>query len=178
MKENKEPDNVQDKKGSDNALKEFDIIKDGGLTIGDVEYFLEPQISIERFKRMNEFEIELSFATTFKKHYAGLKEVKSILNEARFVDAAVKLNDVLVGMHRVLDHSNHHPILKYCALILNTHNEDRKAFDEKIMDEKIKHWEEAGVPIMSFFSVALHTVNGLHPSLKDVFQNTSETIQK
>ena len=177
MEQKKKPENVQEKTGSDNALQEFDIIGSGEFLANGKTYFLEPQISIERFRKMNEFEIELSFATTFKKHYASLNELKKILNEARFLDSAVKLNDILLGMHRVMDANNHHPILKYCALILNTHEEDRRAYDEKMMDEKIKDWQEAGIPIMSFFSVALHTVNGLHPSLKDVFQNTSEKTQ-
>ena len=178
METNKEPESDQEKKGSDNALKEFDIIKDGEFEANGKIYFLEPQISIERFRKMNEFEIELSFATTFKKHYAGLNELRAIMNEARFVDGAVKLNDIMLGMHKILDNSNHHPILKYCALILNTDQEDRRAYDEKVMNDKIKDWQEEGVPIMSFFSVALHTVSGLHPSLKDVFHNTSEQNPK
>ena len=156
------------------ALKQVDIIQDESFMANGKEYFLEPQISIERFRKMNEFEIELSFATTFKKHYAGLQELKDVLNEARFVDGAVKLNDIMLGMHRILDKNNHHPILKYCALILNTKDEDRRAYDEKIMTEKIEDWQEEGIPVSSFFQVALHTVSGLHPSLKDVFHNTSE----
>lgn len=178
METNKNPESDQVQKGSQNALKKIDIIANGEFVANGKTYFLEPQISIERFKKMNEFEIELSFATTFKKHYASLRELKDIMNQARFVDGAVKLNNIMVGMHRVLDNTNHHPILKYCALILNTDDEDRKAYDEKVMNDKIKDWQEEGVPIESFFSVALHTVNGLHPSLKDVFHNTSETNQK
>lgn len=168
----------ESEEGSERALQPIDIMANGSFEANGKKYFLEPQISIERFRKMNEFEIELSFATTFKKHYAGLNELKTILNEARFVDGAVKLNDIMLGMHKILDKNNHHPILKYCALILNTDEEDRRAFDEKIMADKIEDWQEAGIPISVFFQVALHTVNGLHPSLKDVFHSTSEETPK
>jgi len=159
---------------SDNALRDIDIISQGSFKANGKEYFLEPHISPDRFRKMNEYQIELSYSTTFKKMYADLKELREILNQARFVDAALKVRDIMEGMHRITDANNHHPILKYCALILNTHEEDRRAFDEKIIDEKIADWQEAGITIQSFFPVVLHTVSGLQESLNDVTQSTSE----
>ncbi len=158
---------------SENAPKLINIIEKGSFIANDVEYFLEPQVSVERFRKMTEFEIEVSYATTFKRMYAGLNELRQVLNEARFVDAAVKLRDIQEGMQRATDPRNHHPIMKYCALVLNTHEEDRRAYDEKIMDEKIKNWEEEGIPIQCFFDVVLSLVSGLPGSLRDAILNTS-----
>lgn len=159
---------------SDNALKVIDILGNGGFEANGKKYFLEPHVSPERFRMMNEYQIELSYSTTFKKMYADLTELRNLLNKAEFVESAVKLRDIQEGMIRLTDRNNHHPILKYCALILNTHEEDRKIFDEKLIEEKISDWQEAGVPISSFFPVVLHTVSGLRESLKDVTQSTSE----
>lgn len=163
--------------GSENALQMIDIIAEKEFTANGKKYFLEPQVSVERFRKMSEFEIELSYSTTFKRMYAGLNELREILNQAKFVDAAVKLRDIQEGMQRVTDTSNHHPIMKYCALIINSHEEDRRAYDEKIMEEKIKDWEEEGIPIASFFAVVLHTVDGLPGSLRDVILSTSDKSQ-
>lgn len=158
-------------------LEKIDIIGEGQFVANGKTYFLEPQISLERFRAMSQYEIEISFATSFKKHWEDLKELRAMLNEARFVDSAVRLRDIMEGLHRIQDARNHHPIMWYCTLILNTDNEDRRAVDEKVMDEKIRDWEREGIPISCFFELVLHTVNGLPGSLRDVILSTSEKIQ-
>lgn len=167
--ENKEP-----KYKSENALKTIDIITDGGFECNGKVYFLEPQISPERFRKMTVFELELSFATSFKKLYRDLNELRQELNKTNFVDSAVKLRDIQEGLHRLDDKRNHHPILKYCACILNTKDEDRRGFDEKMIDEKIKDWQEGGISIQSFFAVVLHSVNGLPGSYNELIRGISE----
>lgn len=162
---------------SNSPLEKVDIIENGEFVANGKKYFLEPQISLERFKAMSQYEIEISFATSFKKLWKDLNDLRAMLNKAEFVDSAVKLRDIMEGLHRVNDARNHHPILWYCTLILNTEDEDRRAVDEKVMNDKIKDWEEAGIPISSFFELVLHTVNGLPGSLRDVILSTSEKNQ-
>lgn len=162
-------------KGSDNALKDIDIINDQEFVANDKTYFLEPQLSIERFRESQRLEIEISFSTTFKKHYKTLSDLKEVLNQAKFVDAAVKLRDIMEGLIRIGNKNQHHPMMRYCALILNTHEEDRKAFDEKLVDEKIADWEKEGIPVSSFFAVVLHSVSGLLGIYKEIILSTSES---
>lgn len=156
------------------ALKKVDILSDGKFTANGKTYFLEPEISIERYKMQNKLELEIGYSTTFKKHYKGLNDLYALLNNMKLVDASIKLRDVMESMNRMDDQNNHHPILKYCTLILNTENEDRRIVDEKVMADKIEDWEKEGIPISCFFVVVLHSVNGLLESYRGIFQKISQ----
>jgi len=163
-------DKVVDK--SHSPLEKIDILNEGEFVANGKKYFLEPEISIERYKMMNKLELEIGYSTTFKKHYKGLNDLYALLNNMKLVDASIKLRDVMESMNRMDDQNNHHPILKYCTLILNTKDEDRRAVDEKVMAEKIEDWEKSGIPISCFFVVVLHSVNGLLESYKEIIQKT------
>lgn len=163
---------------SENRLKPVDIMKNGGFEIevdGEkIKYFLEPHISTERFKMMQKFELEMTFATSFKNLYKKLGEVYDTLNKGKFADSSVKIRDIIEGTHRIDDENNFPTIIKYASLMLNTNDEDRKVYDENQMKEKIENWTKAGVPIQSFLAVALYSVNGLIQSYKENTQNTSK----
>lgn len=136
-------------------------------------YFLEPHISLDRYKASLKLELEISYQTTFKKHYQSLEALYENLNKMQLVDASVKLRDTLESLRRLDDVKDHHPVLKYCALVLNTENEDRNAVDEKVIEEKIADWKAAGIPMNSFFAVVLRSVNGLLPIYRENTRDTS-----
>lgn len=158
-----------------NKLKPVDIITLGEFQAGGKTYFLEPQISIERFKLAQKLELEISFSISFKKHYKQLESLYDKLNNMKLVEASIQLRDVMESMKRLDDMNDIHPIMKYCALILNTEDEDRRWVDEKAMEKKIKDWQDAGIPISSFFAVVLHSVSGYLEIYKKIIQSTSES---
>jgi hypothetical protein len=164
---------------SENRLDPIDIIKNGGFKIEvdgeEIEYFLEPHLSVERYKMMQKFELEMTYATTFKKLYDQLNQVYDTLNKCQFADSSVKIRDLIEGCHRLDDENNFPAIIKYASLMLNTDKENRKVFDERQMKEKIEIWNNAGVPIQCFFAVALHSVNGLMESFKENTRNISKS---
>ena len=154
-------------------LEYIDILNTQEFEANGKTYFLEPHMSIERYEISNKLELEIAYATTFKKMHSDMKEVFGLLNENKLANAAVQLNDMIQGVQRIDDKSNHHPVMKYCTLIFNTKDEDRRSWDEKAMDEKINDWKEAGIPITSFFAVVLRSVPGLLPIWREIFQDTS-----
>lgn len=164
---------------SENALKPIDIMKNGGFEIEvdgvNIKYFLEPHVSVERWKMMQKFELEMSYAVSFKKLYKKLSDVYDTLNKGKFADSSVKIRDIIEGCHRLDDENNYPAIVKYASLMLNSENEDRNKYDENQMKKKIEIWNEAGVPIQCFFAVALYSVDGLIQSFKENTQNTSQS---
>lgn len=155
-------------------LEPMDILKKGEFTANNRLYFLEPQISLERFKAAQKLELEITFSMTFKKHYKHLEGLYDSLNNMKLVDASVQLRDLMESMKRLDDMNDIHPIMKYCALILNTKDEDRRWIDEKEMNVKIKDWEMEGIPISSFFAVVLHSVAGYLEIYKEISQSILE----
>ena len=161
---------------SENKLKPVDIMKNNGFEIEvdgvKVKYFLEPHLSVERYKMMQKFELEMSYSVSFKHLYQKLSDVYDTLNKGQFADSSVKIRDIIEGTHRIDDENNFPAIVKYASLMINSENEDRKSFDENEMNKKIEIWNNAGIPINTFFAVALHSVNGLMQSFKESTQNT------
>jgi len=167
---------------SKNALKAIDILQNGGFEIEvdgkKTKFFLEPHVSLERFRALQKLQLEMAYATDFKTMYENLKEIYGLLNQTKFADSAVMIRDMIEGFHRIDDKNNYPAILRYAALILNTDEEDRNAYDEEAMTRKIKLWGEAGVPIQPFFTIVLHSVRGLMENYKEIGQNISKEEQE
>lgn len=172
----KAEEEMEDANHSSNRQKFLDILTLQKFTANGKEYFLEPHMSIERHKVAQKFELEISYSVTFKRMYKGLNELYDLLNNLKLVEASVKLRDTMEGMSRIDDQNNHHAILKYCTLILNTHEEDRDKWDEKIMAEKIEDWQREGIPVTSFFAVVLRSVSGLLEIYRENSLATSQSL--
>lgn len=166
------------KKNPNKPLEYIDILESGEFQANGKTYFVEPELSIQRFREKQKLDLEIAHNTSFKKHYDGLKEMWDMLNELKLADATVQLRDILDGLVRLDDKHDNHPIFKYCALILNTKDEDRRRVDEKLVDEKINDWEEEGIPVRSFFFVALGTISGLADTLRENFPSSSSESNK
>ena len=165
---------------SKNALKPINILKNGGFEFeldGKIhKFFFEPHISVERYRAMQKIELEMSYALSFKSLHGGLKELYASMNKMEFVESAVKLRDLIEGTHRIDDEANYPSIMRYSALILNTEDEKRTIYDEQLINSKIDLWVRGGVPIQSFFQIALHSVNGLMENYKENTLNSSTKV--
>ncbi len=135
------------------------------------KYVIEREISAERFAKMKEFEIELGFGQDYKSMDEGLEAAYNLLNEAKFADAAVLIHNVREGIIGL--ENREHIILQYCTCFINTLEEDRRKFDETVMAQKIKDWNEEGINYLSFFPLAINMVRGLKESYVKFTQDTS-----
>jgi len=136
-------------------------------------YFVEPQISAERFAKMQELEIELSFGFNYEHHFKNLQKVKDMLNKSNFVDSAVLVHNMLKSVAGIEDRE--HPVMWYCACFINREDEDRRGIDEKVFADKIADWNKEGIDYHSFFRLAVNMVRGLKENYKEYIQNISQS---
>lgn len=159
-----------------NKPMEFiDLVATNGFKVGDKEYFLEPHVSLDRYKMMLKLELEIGYQTNFSKHFKSLEKLAESLNKLQLMDSCVQLRDIMDSVRRLDDKHDEMPVIKYCALIFNTKDEDRNAVDEQLMTEKIKDFKASGISASSFFAVVLRSVNGL---LQIYRANTQDTSAK
>jgi hypothetical protein len=156
-------------------LKEIDL-NDLKFTANGKEYFVEPQVSAERFAMMQELEIELGFGIKYKTLFDGLGEAYKLLNDGRNADAAVHIHQLQEGIAGL--ETRDYVIMQYCACFINTMDEDRRVYDEKIMLEKIEDWNKEGITYQSFFPLAINMVNGLKENYLLYTEDTLKTTTK
>ena len=100
-----------------------------------VKYFIESHISPARYKEMELLSVHLGFGQTYNMVFDGLNEAREFLNEAKFVDSAVCIDNTINGISEIAN--NHHAILRYCAMFINRDKEDRRVVDDVMINEKI-----------------------------------------
>lgn len=140
------------------------------------EYFIEPHLSAERYREMQLLEIDLGFGMSFKRIHEQLGDLYGMLNDMNFADAAILVYNMRQGVGDI--ESRQMPILRYCAMFINTSDEDRRKVDEKVIADKIADWEEEGIEYKSFFHLAINMVNGLKESYKQHTQDISSESNK
>ena len=86
------------------------------------------------------------------------------INQMRAADAAVKLHNLLAGITKVQE--KEHPLLKVCALFMNTEDENRDMITDDMIRTKIEDW--AGYDVGGFFTIALNSVNGFFKIYSDM----------
>ena len=130
------------------------------------EYFIETQLSIERFHEFQIYEKEAGFSLSFKSMVDTLMEIYEDLNTMRAADASVKVHNLLAGITKIQE--KEHVLLKICALFMNTEDEDRGIINEDMIRTKIEDW--AGYDVGGFFTIALNSVNGFFKIYSDMLQ--------
>ncbi len=150
-------------------LKEIDL-SDLEFKANGNDYFVEPQVSAERFAMMQELEIELGFGIRYKTLFDGLGEAYNLLNDGKNADAAVHIHQLREGIAGL--ENRDYVIMQYCACFINRKGEDRRVWDEKIMSEKIEDWNAEGITYQSFFPLAINMVNGLKENYLKYTQDT------
>ena len=129
-------------------------------------YFIETHLSIDRFHEFQILEKEAGFSMSFKSIVDTLLEVYEDLNTMRAADASVKVHNLLAGITKVQE--KEHPLLKICALFMNTEDENRDIITDDMIRTKIDDW--AGYDVGGFFTIALNSVNGFFKIYSDMLQ--------
>lgn len=149
-------------------LKRLDMTKPSFEANG-VTYHIESGLSIERFCEYQILEKEAGFGVTFKKVFDNLKELHGLMNEVKFVEAAVKLDNMLRGVAKLEEREP--TLLKICALFINTAEEDRTTINNDMVVKKIEDWKKE-YDIRDFFTLALNTVDGF----LEIYANATRII--
>lgn len=138
-------------------LKRIDLEK-GVFQANGKTYRIEGSLSIERYCEFQILEKELGFGVTFKSMFDTLNVLWTQINKMEFGMAAVTLNDTMRGMARLEEREP--VVLKICALYINADGEDRSAFSQDMITQKIYDWKTEGYDMKDFFQVAFGSVTG------------------
>lgn len=141
------------------------------------KYLIHNSLTVERFERFEDLQIQVSLGVDFRTLHGNIKEAYDVLNsrEGRLADASVILNDVLQGVSRI---RNNRPVptLMLCTLFICREGEDRAKFDEAEAIEKINDWRAEGYSVADFFSLAFNLVSGFEEALNANSRLTSAQI--
>lgn len=119
-------------------------------------YYIETELSIDRFHEYQIYEKEAGFGMSFKSLVEALKDAYLDLNQMKAADASVKLHNVLTGISKTAE--KEFVLFKICALFMNTADEDRGIINDDMIARKIEDWKE--YEANGFFMQALNTVDG------------------
>ena len=138
------------------------------------EYVVSQGLSVERWRKYEELQIELGFGTNLQSIFTRVKKAYGHLNEMKVADAAVILHNIMWGVKDRLENRVDKTLLM-CALFMNRkEGEDVTKYDESFMEEKIKDWSLEGYDTQSFFHIAWNLV----PGFFEAFNEDLEPISK
>lgn len=137
--------------------KRIDLNK-GSFTANGTEYFVQSNLTVSRFCEFQILEKELAFSMSFESVFREINEACEMMNEVRFVDVAVKLDNLRRGVAKLEEKEP--TALKICTLFINTKDEDVAEWNNDIMTRKIEDWKAEGIAIQDFFQFALNSVGG------------------
>lgn len=149
-------------------LKQLDTTKPSFVANG-VTYHIESQLSIERFCEYQLLEKEAGFGMSFKKIFENLQDLHKLMNGVKFVEAAVKLDNLMRGVAKLEEREP--TLLKICALFINTEDEDRAVINNDMIVKKIDDWKQE-YDVKGFFTLALNTVDGF----MEIYANATQII--
>jgi hypothetical protein len=153
-------------------FKRIDFEADQQILIGKsgTVYTTESSLSVARYAAFQMYEKELAYGFTVDGIYKQLKVIYELVNKQKFLDAGVKVNDLMRGALKVKERQP--AIMKICALYINAPDEDRGDITPEIIDKKIADWAE--YDIRDFFAVATRSVRGL----TEIFLTVSQAIME
>lgn len=146
-------------------LKKLDVNASSFIANGK-EYFIESNLSVQRFIEYQELEIQASFSIDFKTMYSTLLQVREGINNGKFLDSGIKVDNLLNGITQMQKKQPN--ALKMCALFMNTKDECRATITNDRIEEKISDWSEYEVE--GFFVLALTSIHGFTDIYKKMLQ--------
>lgn len=118
-----------------------------------VIYTLDENMTLARYRLFERYRMEVGFGVTVGSMFNDINAVLQFLErgfqgELVVGQAMNKLHNLLFGMKN--GDEKYPPAVWMCSLFFNAPGEDVRQFDEQVMIEKIKNWEEAGIPARFF----------------------------
>lgn len=148
------------------------IPKDGsGFMANGVQYFIEDQISIDRWIKLQDLQIELGFGVEFEEMQQKWFSVIDMGNKQRFSDIVITAHNMVNGISKV--YSRIPQILKFCALFINSKDEDRGIITDDMIEQKVNNWKAEGLGIDGFLEFSLLKVKGLAEGFRNAILDAS-----
>ena len=160
--------------GTKKVLKSLDFSQSKFMANGK-EYSVTQKLSIERWRKYEELQMLLGFGRTFDEVFSQLKKLWEAIQAGKHGDEAIICHNLLTGIGDKLE-KRHHPALLMCTLFINRKDEDPTKYDETVMNEKIKDWQEEGYDINVFFQIAWNLVPSFIEAFNEDFRNTSKNL--
>lgn len=152
------------------ALKQLDHTKNSFLANGKI-YLIERELSIDRWVKQQEMEIELGFGMTYQELKNNMVKIYNLTNKDGGMlgeIARVSYNSA-TGISKALERTPQ--ILKFCSLFLNTPDEDRSTITDSQIEAKIADFSKEGYAIDGFFVFALSLITDLAEDYRKVTAN-------
>lgn len=141
------------------------------FTANGTRYYIEDTRSIDRWVFEQQLTIEAGFGVEFDEMLRAWKDVYAMLNKQNFADSAVTAYNMINGITKLFQREP--TILKFCALFINTAEEDRRTIDADMISRKIEDWKAEGLAIEGFFEFSLLRVRGLGESYMSAIRSVS-----
>jgi len=139
-------------------------------------YLIESGLSIDRYRKFEEIQLEVGYGRQFKDVFNVLRDAMEDLNKTKLVDAAVKLYNLNFGIQ---DTNQKNPfVLRFCALFMNREAEDRGTITDDLIKQKIEDWRLEGLDIKPFFQFATASIPGFLEEYKNLTQTMSSAVSK
>lgn len=136
------------------------------------KYRIDQQISIARYIKYEELELEMGFGRNFAEVFDTCQLALNDINAQKQGDAYVKLYNLIYGIKNM---DRKHPfVLRYCALIINAEGEDKAVINEDMIASKIEDWTKEGLSIEDFFQHVIVSLPAFRDRYKKLMETTSE----
>lgn len=135
-------------------------------------YKANVELSIDRWLKMQSFQIQLGFGVEYEEMQQNWKKVLEYANTQKFTDIAVLGYNMVNGVSKV--YSRQPLILKFCALFFNTPDEDLSTISDAQIEAKIEDWTKEGLGIDGFFVFSLAQAKGLKEDYLNAIQSVSD----
>ena len=154
------------------SVRTIDISANSFSGVSGKTYIVYPSLSTERFRVFETMQLELEYKTSVSGLRVELDRIYKAVNDVKFADAAVMLNNILNGAARI-EAGEPHPILLMCALFICPETEQQGRWSEAEAREKIDDW--ADIDISFFLGCARRLFRRFIPDSGTDSLNTSET---
>lgn len=142
------------------------------------KYIIEDKLSIARAVEAGKIELEM-FDTSVNSIKNTLILAYNDLNGSnaektvKFADAAMKLGALLEKLNGDLKIEDD-LIFRYAALMINTHDEDRRFITPEAIKEKLNDWKAEGLTATGFMMFVL----SVSPNIKDFYDKYLKNVNK
>ena len=141
-------------------------LKESVFTANGNKYYIQKSLTIERYKAYQKMQIEVGFGLGFAGMISMLQKIYKLVNEQKFADAAVSINNTLSSVSGMDQRED--PVIILCALFINREDEDVTKVDDNVITEKINDWKTEGIPMDFFLGYAQHLVSDYQKILSEL----------
>lgn len=157
------------------TLKKIDLTTKSFEANGH-KYYITDQVSFSRWIEYEKLSPKLTYGVDFDSMYKAHSRAYAALNEKKFADAAVIMHNLMSGIKDANDDKRIHPALEICALIINREDEDMAVYERSFQLEKINDWQVEGFDILSFFALALRSINGFRETYLEYLKQEAQKM--